>query len=179
MRRPRTRQKLLIAGALVVILYLCWTLWLLTPVHRGEPIRADAIVMLAGADDGRHALAEQLLEDGFAPELYVSHPPSAGKEAGAELCRIAHTHCFNPQPRTTNGEVTYISQIAREQGWSRIDVVTNQPHAMRAGAFFRHCLPGVQVQVVSIDHVVWNRLPIHSAREAAGIVKNTASGLSC
>lgn len=179
MKKGRTRRRVLLAAVTVVILYVCWAAWLLAPIHRGAPLKADAIVMLAGADDGRHDLAEQLLDDGYAPELYVSHPPSAGKDAGTELCRIARTHCFDPSPRTTIGEAAYIAPIARDEGWTRIDLVTNQPHAFRAGTFFRHCLPGVEVRVVSIDHIVETRLPVHVAREAAGFAKNAASGLSC
>ncbi|MBB1046410.1 YdcF family protein, partial [Dietzia cercidiphylli] len=63
---PRLRRAALAAGAIGITTALALTAWgvyLLQP--RGEdPVRADAVVMLAGADDGRHAYARDLVEAG-------------------------------------------------------------------------------------------------------------------
>ena len=201
-RRPSTRHRLVrrlrhfvrfLLGfvSVVVIVWAGLGAWFLSDRHRSEPMKSDAIVMLAGADDGRHRLARELLLDGFAPELLVSNPDAAGKTKAAELCRMKATDCFSPTPKTTAGEVRAVREVAEDaeesgDGWESVIVVTNKPHAARAGAFFRRCLDDagtdgtpVAVRVVSIEGLDTPRLPIHVLRESAGFVKEAIVEEAC
>ena len=196
-RRPRNRtlrrfvRVLLVLVSIAVIVWAGLGAWFLSDRHRSEPAKSDAIVMLAGADDGRHRVARNLLRDGYAPELLVSHPDGAGKEEAAELCRMKATDCFSPTPKTTAGEVRAVLEAAEDaedsgDGWDSIIVVTNKPHAARAGEFFRRCLEEagedggpIAVRVVSIEGLDKSRLPIHVLREAAGFIKEATVAEAC
>lgn len=193
--RARRGQRLANAFiALTCIAVIVWVglgAWFLFDRHRSEPVKSDAIVMLAGANDGRHRVARNLLEDGYAPELLVSSPDGAGRKQAAELCTHSATECFSPVPKTTAGEVKYVREVAEEakeagHAWSDIIVVTNKPHSARAGAFFRKCLEDegeggqpVTVRVVSIEGIDKSRLPVHVLREAAGFVKEEIISEAC
>lgn len=190
-RRRRIVRVLLVFVSVVVIVWAGLGAWFLSDRHRSEPARSDAIVMLAGADDGRHSVARELLRDGYAPELLVSNPDAAGKKKAAELCTMTATECFSPVPKTTAGEVRAVREIAEDaeesgDGWESIIVVTNKPHAARAGAFFRKCLGDVgdsggpiEVRVVGIEGLDISRLPIHVLRETAGFIKEAAVSEAC
>ncbi|ANI93324.1 YdcF family protein [Dietzia timorensis] len=190
-RLRRFVRVLLVLVCIAVVVWVGLGAWFLSERHRSEPVRSDAIVMLAGADDGRHRVARNLLQDGYAPELLVSNPDSAGKKKAAELCRMKATDCFSPVPKTTAGEVRAVREAAEGaedsgDGWDSIIVVTNKPHAARAGAFFRRCLEEagedggpIAVRVVSIEGLDKSRLPIHVLRETAGFIKEATVAEAC
>lgn len=190
-RLRRFVRVLLVLVCLAVVVWVGLGAWFLSDRHRSEPVASDAIVMLAGADDGRHRVARNLLQDGYAPELLVSNPVSAGKKKAAKLCRMKATDCFSPMPKTTAGEVRAVREAAEEaedsgDGWDSIIVVTNKPHAARAGAFFRRCLEEagedggpIAVRVVSIEGLDKSRLPIHVLRETAGFIKEATVAEAC
>lgn len=190
-RLHRFVRVLLVFVCVAVIVWVGLGAWFLSARHRSEPAKSDAIVMLAGADDGRHRVARNLLEEGYAPELLVSNPDSAGKKKAAEMCRMKATECFAPVPKTTAGEVRAVREAAEEaedsgDGWDSIIVVTNKPHAARAGAFFRRCLEdagdgggSITVRVVSIEGLDKSRLPIHVLRETAGFIKEATVAEAC
>ena len=190
-RLRRFVRVLLVLVCIAVVVWVGLGAWFLSERHRSEPVASDAIVMLAGADDGRHRVARNLLQDGYAPELLVSNPDSAGKKKAAELCRMKATDCFSPVPKTTAGEVRAVREAAEGaedsgDGWDSIIVVTNKPHAARAGAFFRRCLEGagedggpIAVRVVSIEGLDKSRLPIHVLRETAGFIKEATVAEAC
>ena len=189
--RRRFVRVLLVIVSVLVIVWAGLGAWFLSDRHRSEPAKSDAIVMLAGADDGRHGVARDLLRDGYAPELLVSNPDAAGKKKAAELCRMEAAECFSPMPKTTAGEVRAVREIAEDaeesgDGWESIIVVTNKPHAARAGAFFRRCLEDagdgggpITVRVVSIEGLDISRLPIHVLRETAGFIKEATVAEAC
>lgn len=196
-RRPQDRKLrrfvrvVLAFMSIAVIVWAGLGAWFLSDRHRSEPVKSDAIVMLAGADDGRHRVARNLLRDGYAPELLVSRPDGAGKKEAAKLCRMKEADCFSPVPKTTAGEVRAVREEAEDaedsgDGWESIIVVTNKPHAARAGEFFRRCLEDagdgggpVDVRVVSIEGLDKSLLPIHVLREAAGFIKEATVAEAC
>ena len=161
----------------VVVLWAAWAAYLLSPRHsvdRTELVDhppADAIVLLAGADDGRHQLAGELLAEGVAPRLLVSNPLGTRERKATALCRKAGAECFEPVPHTTGGEARTIAPMVAQSEWDAVVVVTNKPHAARVGMLFRRCLPGVQVRVVTIDGLDVPMLPLHALREAGGFAK--------
>ncbi|KAA0919000.1 YdcF family protein [Dietzia sp. ANT_WB102] len=167
----------LIAGALTLT---AWGAFLLQP-RADEPVRADAVVMLAGADDGRHLYARDLVEAGYAETLLVSNPGGNSETVARRLCTgvsrpaDAEVVCFSPDPRTTWGEAQTIAAIARTRGWERILVVTNRPHTLRAGTWMRNAT-GLDVRMTPIERVDRTMLPVHLVWEIAGWVKGRING---
>lgn len=180
---PRLRRAALAAGAIGIITALALTAWgvyLLQP--RGEdPVRADAVVMLAGADDGRHAYARDLVEAGYADTLLVSNPGGDSERRARRLCTGAdrpdgaEVVCFAPEPRTTWGEAHAVAAIARARSWERILVVTNRPHTLRAGRWMR-AATGMEVRMTPIERIDWPMLPVHLVWEIAGFAKGRVNG---
>ncbi len=183
MRSARLRRTVLAATAVLAVAGVTLTAWgvfLLQP-RADEPTRADAVVMLAGADDGRHAHARDLVEAGYAPTLLVSNPGGNAERVARRLCTgegrpaDAEVVCFSPDPRTTWGEASAVAAIAHARGWERILVVTNRPHTLRAGSWMR-AKTGLDVRMTPIERVDWPMLPVHLVWEIAGFAKGRLNG---
>ena len=121
----RTRRGVLAAGsaaaaatAVAALALTAWGAFLLQP-RADEPVRADAVVMLAGADDGRHLYARDLVEAGYADTLLVSSPGGNSETVARRLCAGiarpagAEVVWFSPDPRTPRGEAQTVASIAR------------------------------------------------------------------
>ncbi|PTM90633.1 uncharacterized SAM-binding protein YcdF (DUF218 family) [Dietzia psychralcaliphila] len=180
---PRLRRAALAAGAIGIAAALALTAWgvfLLQP-RADEPVTADAVVMLAGADDGRHAYARELVEAGYSDTLLVSNPGGNSERVARRLCTGAdrpdgaEVACFAPEPRTTWGEAQAVAAIARARGWERVLVVTNRPHTLRAGRWMR-AGTGVDVRMAPIERIDWPMLPVHLVWEIAGFAKGRVNG---
>lgn len=177
-------RRLAIAGlAAVAIGALALTAWgafLLQP-RAEEPVQADAVVMLAGADDGRHLYARDLVNAGYAETLLVSNPGGNTERVARRLCTgrtrpaDAEVVCFSPDPPTTWGEAESVASIARARGWERVLVVTNRPHTLRAGIWMRNAT-GLDVRMTPIERLDRVMLPVHLVWEAAGFVKGRFNG---
>lgn len=177
------RRTVLVATAVLATGALALTAWgvfLLKPRADG-PARADAVVMLAGADDGRHLYARDLVEAGHADTLLVSNPGGNAELVARRLCTGiarpagAEVVCFSPEPRTTWGEARAVAAIAEARGWERVLVVTNRPHTLRAGRWMRSAT-GLDVRMTPIESLDRTRLPVHLVRELAGFVKGRLNG---
>lgn len=182
----RTRRGVLAVGIVAaaatvgVLALTAWGAFLLQP-RADDPVRADAVVMLAGADDGRHLYARDLVEAGYADTLLVSNPGGNSEKVARRLCTGparpsgAEVVCFSPDPRTTWGEAQSVAAIARARGWERILVVTNRPHTLRAGTWMRGAT-GLDVRMTPIDRLDRVMLPVHLVWEIAGWIKGGVNG---
>lgn len=168
---------LTVTGAAVLT---TWGAFLLRP-HGDDPAPADAVVMLAGADDGRHLYARDLVEAGYADTLLVSNPGGNSEKVARRLCTgiarpaDAEVVCFSPDPRTTWGEALMVSAIAERRGWERILVVTNRPHTLRVKTWMRN-VTGLDVRVTPVQRLDTTMLPVHLVWEAAGWIKGRFNG---
>lgn len=177
-RRGRLRFLLGGTAALAVLVAAVFVVFL-SP-SRPAPASADVVVVLAGADDGRHSFAKDLVEEGVANNFVVSNPGGAREQERSRLCRGAErpvgarSYCLKPDPTTTTGEAQAFHRLAEEERWESAVVVTNRPHRHRVRLNFAQCTE-VDTQVVSIDRVVWERAPYHVAREVGGFLKHVLS----
>lgn len=157
-----------------------WGVFLLQP-RADDPVPADAVVMLAGADDGRHLYARDLVEAGYADTLLVSNPGGNSERVARRLCTglsrpaDAEVVCFSPDPRTTWGEAQAVAAIAEARGWERVLVVTNRPHTLRAGTWMRSAT-GLDVRMTPIEKLDRQMLPVHLVWEIAGWIKGGING---
>lgn len=169
--------KRLLLGCLVMLLLLgCLMAWYLFP-GQSRPVRVDVVVVLAGVDDGRHALGAELVKAGVAENLVISNPAGTEDVVGSSYCRgkrapveAAGTWCMNPDPVTTIGEALTFGQLAAEQGWSSVAVVTNRPHTRRVRMMFRECTD-LDSEVVHIKGVDWAAFPTQMIHEIGGHLK--------
>lgn len=138
---------------------------------------ADAVVILAGASDGRHQLGAELVHAGVSGNFVVSNPSGFEDHVGSAFCRGAKipveanaAWCLIPDPVTTTGEALTVGQLAEQQGWKEIVVVTNRPHTHRVRTMFKDCTD-LETSVVNIGEIDWRYFHRSLAREIGGYLK--------
>ena len=164
-----------VLGVAVVSLVVA-SVVLLNPAHK-DPGEVDVVVVIAGADDGRHALGAKLIRDGVADNLVVSNPAGARDVVGSALCRGAgipdHVNiwCMKPSPSTTTGEAQTFERLAQREGWRTAVATTNRPHHYRVRMNFAQCT-SVDTTVTSVEKLDWPLVPYLLAREFGGYAKH-------
>lgn len=109
-----------------------------------DPLRrADAIVVLGGAHDGREDYGLQLLRARVAPVLLLSDPYPSSDVYMSRFCqqRVAHSEllCLKPRELTTQGEALLTRQLADVRGWKTVIVISWRFHLPRAKLIFQRC----------------------------------------
>jgi uncharacterized SAM-binding protein YcdF (DUF218 family) len=146
--KPRRRQ-LKVAVGVAAVLAAGWfvytTVNIVTPVQGELDKRVDALV----------SLAQQLVAYGVADALaisYFDHDTSGILLEGtgepvslAQHCELEHVMCFRPADATA-GEAVAVAELAGNESWDSLTVVTNQHHVFRTRFIFDRCL-GDQVDV--------------------------------
>jgi uncharacterized SAM-binding protein YcdF (DUF218 family) len=141
--QPRVRRLLLAAAAIGLFAFAVLTARLFVgPDLPPLPPEVDAIVELAGPGiRDRAALA--LAREHRAPILIQS---TVASEAGTQRClpkvQGVTIVCFHPEPGTTRGEARTIGEMARQQHWRSVVLVTTPDHAWRARLRVARCFAG-------------------------------------
>ncbi|MET9488868.1 YdcF family protein [Nocardia sp. NPDC006630] len=170
----RTRRRAVAVAVLLTVVAVVAALW---PVYvrpqLDTPMRADAILVLGGAHDGREELGLRLAHEGFAPRVLISDPY---RNSGL-INRICHggysfrVECFDPNPRTTRGEGRYLALRARQEGWHRVIVVTFTPHISRARYILGKCWGGEVLMLDSHPSIGVLRWSYQYVYQSAGYAK--------
>jgi uncharacterized SAM-binding protein YcdF (DUF218 family) len=162
-----------VLGVLLVV-YLAGAVFLFLLPHDDKPVRADAIVVLAGTKQ-RLPVGERLLRQGYAPLLVVSlaHPPP---RAQLEACARGAL-CFHAHPFSTRGEAREIGLLAARRHWKTIDVVTSKFHDFRAGILIRRCYHG-ELRMIGAPQSAWH-LPIDVVKESAKLAYQEVFARGC
>lgn len=175
-QRRRSRRRKISASLAVILLVTVCPAWFLYP-PREAPVLSDAVLVMAGASDGRHELGAQLVEKGISQNFGVSNPLGARDKVGFAHCRgknrpdsAVQAWCIRSEPVTTVGEVMTMGELAQDEGWATITVVTNRPHTRRVRTMFEQCT-NLDTVVVSVENVNMTRIPYLVTREIAGYIK--------
>lgn len=125
------------------------------------PVRADAIVVLAGSPGPRLTRAFELARRRVAPVLAISDGWAATWPEANRLCagRPAPVRvvCFHPSPYDTRGEARAFSRLAAARGWTSVVVVSSRSHIARAKLLFERCFRGA-VYTAGTGQSFWTRL---------------------
>jgi uncharacterized SAM-binding protein YcdF (DUF218 family) len=139
--RSRRGRRVLIALAVLFVLFCGATARLFVWPTTGMPARVDAIVVPGGSGN-RIAAAIALAEQGRARYLVLSQ----GEYVPPQLCGAhvggATALCFKPHPDTTQGEAEGTARLAREYGFRSIVLVTSPDQTWRAELRFGRCYSG-------------------------------------
>ena len=142
------------------------------------PARADAIVVLGGQGN-RLGKGLELAHQGRAPVLVVSrglpHPvPGSVCRPRSQTFKVI---CFQPHPRTTQGEAEYVSHLARQYHWQSVVLVVTPDQLIRARIRFERCYVGkVYVVTTPLPVLEW---PYQIAYQWAAMVKEEVLQRSC
>lgn len=170
--------RLLIALALLVVALAVASVFLFVAPHQDRPVRADAVVVLAGSRHVRLQKGIELVRKGIAPVLVVSRDPYFAPEN--RLCGSPapfRVICFSAHPFSTRGEAEAVSRLAGSHGWLSIVVVTSRFHVFRARIIFRRCYHG-SLQMVGARYSLV-RLPWYVATEWAKLALAETLRRSC
>lgn len=175
-RRTTRWGRHLIAFVTPIAVLLGVPAWFLFP-PQDNPVRSDAIFVLAGAYDGRHELGAQMVERGVSQNFVVSNPSGVKDKVGSEHCRgdarpksAEGIWCLHADPVTTTGEAMTIGELAKKEGWTSVTAVTDRPHTRRVRTNLEQCTD-LNVEVVPIDEIDVLRAPSRVAREVGGYIK--------
>ncbi|WP_033377849.1 YdcF family protein [Corynebacterium lubricantis] len=179
-RNRRVRKRLLVLLSIFVVFLIVaaglLTSWFVNPPQK-QPAASDAVVVIAGIADGRHAMGASLVQDGIAPNFVVSNPLGTEEPVGSSYCRgdnrpsaAEHTFCMDPQPVTTTGEAMTMGALAKEEGWSSATLVTSRVHARRVAANFEKCTD-LDVNVMYTNNLGESNIVYEIAHETGGMIK--------
>ena len=162
--RVTRRHSVLLAGAIAALPFLLLVNavsgWALFTHAKVDPLaHADAIVVLSGDPDGREAYGLELAEQGYAPNVLISKTDRPNDKALAAACRSRtdiRVVCHSATPFTTRGEAIMARQMAEQNGWKKVVVITARFHVPRARRIFEQCfadsMHGVVIRDVPRDY---------------------------
>lgn len=174
--RAAQLRRRVFAFAAPVVLILGLPAWFLFP-PQGGPSESDAVLVIAGASDGRHELGAQLIGEGVSKNFVVSNTSGPRDKVGYAHCAgesrpkgAMSTWCMKSDPVTTTGEAVAINELADKEGWTSVTAVTDRPHNHRVRANLNRCTD-LKSNVISIDEFNVVRAPARIAREIGGFIK--------
>jgi len=143
---------------------------------------ADAVLVLSGGRNSRLDPALALMRRHVAPVLVISGAGFDPKWRKARrLCadgaRGFRVLCFDPRPYSTRGEARGLARLAREHGWTTVDVVTSRYHVFRARMILKRCYHG-HLAVVGADYP-WTIAPVAWASEWGKLLVQLTVQRSC
>jgi uncharacterized SAM-binding protein YcdF (DUF218 family) len=172
--RRRSRAKVAGAALVLAVVVFVAALWPTYVLPRVDaPARADAILVLGGAHDGREELGLRLAREGYAPRVLFSDP----YQVSPLINRICHggysfeVDCFNPDPPTTRGEGRELAARARAGSWRRVLVITFTPHVSRARYILGKCWGGSILMLDARPHISLGRWAYNYIYQSAGYIK--------
>lgn len=172
-RRLSRRQRGALLWPLVALLGLALILWFLSePALRqaglfldagAAPVRADAILVLAGGWTGERMIkAGELIRAGYAPKAYVSGPPSY---YGHNECQLAIPfaaargfpaewfECLPNNASSTRDEARLLLPELERRGVKTLLLVSVRTHLRRARWFFEKLRPAtMRIHYTGADH---------------------------
>jgi uncharacterized SAM-binding protein YcdF (DUF218 family) len=180
-RAIRRRRRRKAAAALVIVLaaFLAATGFLFVwPSGQGMPARVDAIVVLGGQGN-RLGKGLELARQDRAPVLIVSRglPRPVPGGVCAPRSQGVKVICFDPRPRTTQGEAEFVSRLARQYHWRSVVLVVTPDQVIRARIRFERCYAGrVYVVTTPLPLLEW---PYQIAYQWAAMFKEEVLQRSC
>lgn len=149
--RRITLRSLVIGTLLLLVVAAVTPAFVIFGAESDEPEKVDAVFVLGPATPTRMGLAQELVASHYADHLLVSvdaqgvefskrNIPLCSEDSSAD-----DVTCREPWPQTTQGEVALANQIAQENGWDSLLVVTSSEHLARSRLYFDRCFQGSKV----------------------------------
>ena len=155
---------------LVILAVAALVVWLVHPyvltamgeflIRAEAPVKADAIMVLAGDSDGNRILkAGEIAMASYAPIVFVSGPrPTYGVSEAELAINFAVRHgqpaaLFQqvniPEANSTEEEAALATPILRAHGIRKLMVVTSNYHTGRAGRIWRRVAKGIEIHMIA------------------------------
>lgn len=142
--RPTHRGRWLTVTAAAVLVGVALTVRLFLWPAVDNPLRADAVVVLAGGRGERIALGMRLMRERVAPALVLIGEQT--EPEADELCRGGQPPfelvCLPRGPRSTRTEARAVARLASDRQWRSLVLVTSNYHVTRSRMIHDRCFPG-------------------------------------
>lgn len=172
-----TRRRLVLGTVLTLLIgWLCLCYVVVADPTLNRVQKADAIFVLGGPDvDGRATYGLDLARQGYAPTIAIS-VVSPWNSTVYDECTNGLPHlkvlCFDPAPRTTQGEARQLRTYAAAYGWKSVIIVTSSYHVSRARWILDRCYDGKLIMSAPpVRHSPW-RMAREFVYQSVGYVKN-------
>jgi uncharacterized SAM-binding protein YcdF (DUF218 family) len=165
--------------AVLSIALIAATARLLLWPETDSPVRADAVVVLAGGQGERLTKALELIHADTAPTLVIGNGDDPKWAEANRLCSGTSSFeviCFRPDPDNTRGEARVLGSLAERRGWQSLVVVTSTYHVTRARLLVRRCFAGKTSFVAAPPSGGAFHMFLNVTREWAGLASSLAHG---
>lgn len=179
----RLRTVFSVVGIVATIAFLAGMPFYLFP-STGTPQKVDAILVLGPASDSRRTLAAQLAESQVSSNIVVSVPEFGARSAERwVVCNTpstaTNTTCFHADPFTTLGEARGFSELAQQNGWTSVAVITSTTHVSRARLLMERCYSGDIYMVGDDSGLTLGKLAWQYLYQSAAFVKSAFVTTDC
>lgn len=154
----RHRRRLGLAALLILGMFTAATARLFVWPTTDTVGHVDAVVLFAGGRGERLERAEQLMDDGIAQNLVIPNGLADEWPEGNRACtedRPYGVRCLRPDPDSTLGEARAIAELAEEESWDTLLVVTSSYQLSRAGLLLGRCFDGEVLTAVAHPELGW------------------------
>lgn len=180
----RLRSFLAVFGVVASIVFVAGLPAYVFPATH-TPNEVDAILVLGPASDSRRAIAEELMtKQEISSNLVLSVPEFGNRSAEKWVAcntpsETTTTTCFHADPFTTLGEARGFSELAQQNGWTSVVVITATTHVTRARLLMERCYDG-EISMVSDDSgLTLGKLAWQYLYQSAGFVKSAFVTTDC
>jgi uncharacterized SAM-binding protein YcdF (DUF218 family) len=139
------------------------------------PVKADAVVVLAGGWHGERILkAGELIRAGYAPKALVSSPSGWYELPECEAAtRLAakrgypgeYFECVPVEGTSTREELAELATAVRARGLKRVLLVSVSTHLRRASTLAREAMPDVLIVPVAAEPMHYETATWYASRE--------------
>ncbi len=139
----RRRLVVVLAAGLVVVLVAVFGVLTVKVEHpRYDALGpADAVVVLGQPDSQALDLAQSLVDQGISSKLVLLSPWGEPPQCADPPAGVTVT-CVVPDPKTTQGDARAIRDLAEQNGWHSLVVVTWATHVTRSRRLIEACYSG-------------------------------------
>jgi uncharacterized SAM-binding protein YcdF (DUF218 family) len=143
--RRRRRVRLLAVVTITIGVLLAVTCWMFVWPPTDTPAHADVVLVLAGGRGERETTGARLVQEGVAPVIVFSDGGVPDSSSG-RLCRQRfpgiQVVCLHAEAGSTRGEAQAFAELAAQEGWRSVAVVTSSYHVRRASLLVDRCFDG-------------------------------------
>lgn len=139
------------AVAVIAVVLAGLPVYVFPQSDESEPV--DAVFVIGPATFDRIRAARAMIDEGDTTTLIVSvDDPDSDRSYVQKVCdpdQAEEVICLRPDPYTTQGEARALRDLAAENGWTSVMVLTQTPHVLRTRILFERCFTRqVDVQAV-------------------------------
>jgi uncharacterized SAM-binding protein YcdF (DUF218 family) len=173
-------KRFLIVSSLLVVALVATAVVAVTSPPASDSLSGDAVVVHAGGRGDRLQAGLTLMEAGASNTLVIMNGTAEEWPEASALCGQAEPFlvlCPDTNIENTVGEARALAELAEDQGWRAVVVVSSDYHLRRASILDRRCAEGVEIRpVASQADITTSRRVLLTVREVLALPQAYTTG---